>query len=54
MTSKLELPKIANLPSEIAISVFKKSRSFEIFPNTKWKIIGQLIKFLPEKIVKNI
>lgn len=54
MTSHLELPKIANSPSDIAISIIKNTQPFEIYPSFKWKIISQLVKFLPEKIVKNI
>jgi len=54
MTSHLELPKIANLPSEIAKSLLKNTSTFEIYPNFKWKIISSLIKILPEIFVSKL
>lgn len=54
MTKHIELPKIANTPYEIARSIIKNKSKFEIYPNLKWILIGYLVKFLPEFIIKKI
>jgi NADP-dependent 3-hydroxy acid dehydrogenase YdfG len=54
MTNHLKLSQIANKPNEIAISIMETHSKFEIYPNFRWRIIGALVKYLPEFLIKKI
>ena len=54
MTSHLDLGNMANTPEDIANSFLRKSKSFELYPNLKWKIIGSLVKVLPEFLIMKL
>lgn len=54
MTQHLTLPKVANKPEDVAKAIVNKKNTFEIYPNTFWRIIGLVLKFAPEFIVKKL
>lgn len=55
MTAHLSLPKNAVSAKIVGESIVKyQHKGFEIYPNLYWRIIGQLVKILPEFIIAKI
>lgn len=55
MTAHLSVPGNAVSAKTVAESIIQyQHRRFEIFPNLYWRIIGQLVKILPEFIIAKI
>ncbi len=54
MTANLSLNKLANTPDDIARSILKESRSFEVYPNLFWKLLSIVLKNAPEFIIKRL
>ncbi len=55
MTAHLSVPGNAVLAKTVAESiVMHSSKRFEIYPNLYWRIIGKLVKILPEFIIAKI
>jgi decaprenylphospho-beta-D-erythro-pentofuranosid-2-ulose 2-reductase len=55
MTSHLQLPeKLLMEPSFIATKIVQAGKGFEIVPGTKWKLIYQVLKRLPESLVAKL
>jgi FAD/FMN-containing dehydrogenase/short-subunit dehydrogenase len=54
MTSHLDLPKNANTAEEVASAIFKNSKGFMIFPNLFWRVIGLIVRYAPEFVIKKL
>lgn len=55
MTQHLILPNNAVKPAVIAKALFQSNKNaFEIYPNLYWKLIGNLIKILPEFVISKL
>jgi len=54
MTAHLDLPKNANTPEEIAHAIMKNTTSFAVYPNLFWRIIGLVVRFAPEFVIKKL
>jgi decaprenylphospho-beta-D-ribofuranose 2-oxidase len=54
MTKDVLKPKISINPDIVASSILNANTSFEIYPNFIWKVIGNLIKILPEKLISKL
>ncbi|MBR2648161.1 MAG: SDR family NAD(P)-dependent oxidoreductase [Sediminibacterium sp.] len=54
MTAHLGEMKKANTPAEVARVIVADTNRFEIFPNRFWFLVGNMIKWLPEKIVSRL
>ena len=54
MTSHLNLGKMADTPETIGRLFISKSTCFERYPSLKWKIIGSLVKVLPEFLISRL
>ena len=55
MTQHLILPNNAVKPAVIAKALFQSNKNaFEIYPNLYWKLIGNLVKILPEFVISKL
>ncbi len=54
MTKDLVIPKIAVDSSVVAASIFSNFKSFEVYPNLKWRIISYVVKWSPEFIINKL
>jgi NADP-dependent 3-hydroxy acid dehydrogenase YdfG len=54
MTAHIKKPGIAVKPALVANSIFKKNKSFEIYPNLTWYIISKIAKYAPEFIINKL
>lgn len=54
MTAHLGAMKKANTAAEVARVIVADSHRFERYPNIFWFLVGNLIKWLPEKIVSRL
>lgn len=54
MTKELKLSGLTSTVGEISKSYFTKSNRFELYPNLKWWLIAQIVKFGPRFILKRL
>lgn len=54
MTAHLTQPNNAVAPATIAKKLLGNHQGFELYPNFYWKIIGNLVKILPEFIIAKL
>ena len=54
MTKELVTPKIAVDSSVVATSIFNNFKSFEVYPNLKWRLISYIVKWSPEFIINKL
>jgi NADP-dependent 3-hydroxy acid dehydrogenase YdfG len=55
MTKHFVLPKNAVQPEKIAKAVLESNNTnFEIYPNLYWRIVGNLVKILPEFVISKL
>jgi FAD/FMN-containing dehydrogenase/short-subunit dehydrogenase len=54
MTAHLDLQKNANTPEEIAAGIMRNKKAFVVFPNLFWRIIGNVVKYAPEFVIKKL
>lgn len=54
MTAHIELQKNANTPEEIAATIMRNRKSFVVFPNMFWRIVGNVVKYAPEFVIKKL
>jgi FAD/FMN-containing dehydrogenase/short-subunit dehydrogenase len=54
MTAHLDLPKNANTPEDIANAIMSNTTSFAVYPNLFWRIIGLVVRFAPEFVIKKL
>ncbi len=54
MTAHLPLKRTANSPEEVASALMRNTKSFEVYPNLFWRIIGMVVKYAPEFIIRKL
>ena len=54
MTAALFKPRFAVNPDVVAASILKNSNSFEVYPTIFWFVIGKVIKYAPEFLIRKL
>lgn len=54
MTAHLPLKKGANSPEEVASAIMLNTKSFEVYPNLFWRIIGMVVKYAPAFLIRKL
>lgn len=54
MTEHLAVNQRANTAREVASVLFNGSRAFELYPNLFWRLIGMMVRVLPERFIARL
>lgn len=54
MTARIIKPRIAVNPDIVATSILKNSNSFEVYPSFIWFLIGKVVKYAPEFLIRKL
>ncbi|HNR06847.1 MAG TPA: SDR family NAD(P)-dependent oxidoreductase [Saprospiraceae bacterium] len=54
MTAHLPVHKRANTPEEVASAILQNTTTFEVYPNLFWRLIGMVVKYAPEVLIRKL
>lgn len=54
MTAHLPANNKANSQEEVALSIMRNGKSFAVYPNLFWRVIGMVVKYAPEFLIRKL